>query len=256
MKKFSIILISIILFIGTMSVCAAQGFSSGDQDGDTNENPWSDLFTTVTTEITTTNQVNTTPEPSTEPVITTSEPTQSNTTTEPIATTSKITTGPVTTTENNITSDVTTNELNTTDKITEDNTTYGATTSELNTTTVNQNVTSSGTIVNITTTKPVLKAPIVGKTSIRYAKKELKSIKLKVKLKKVKGATKYQVKIAKKRISKKILLKKIVKNVKVTIKNKKLVNKKKLYISSRAIKIVNGTKYYGKWCKPKKIKIS
>lgn len=97
----------------------------------------------------------------------------------------------------------------------------------------------------------------VAKTKVKKATKKKSAKKTKISLKKVKGAGKYQIKISKSKKFKKknILVKKTVKKVKFTIKSKKLKNKKKLYIRARAVKVVNGKKYYGKWSKKKKIKI-
>lgn len=106
-----------------------------------------------------------------------------------------------------------------------------------------------------TTTKVTVK---VSKTKVKSASKKKSSKKVKISLKKITGASKYQVQISKKKNFKKkknILVKKTVKKLKFTIKSKKIKNKKKLYVRARAIKVVNGVKYYGKWSKKKKIKI-
>ncbi len=97
----------------------------------------------------------------------------------------------------------------------------------------------------------------VGKTKVKKATKKVAVKKAKISLKKIKGAKKYQIQIskAKKFKKKNILVKKTVKKVKFTIKSKKIKDKKKLYVRARAMKIVNGVKYYGKWSKKKKVKI-
>lgn len=47
----------------------------------------------------------------------------------------------------------------------------------------------------------------------------------------------------------------MVKKVKFTIKLKKLKKSKKYYVKARAVRVVAGRKYYGKWSKGKKVKI-
>ncbi len=103
---------------------------------------------------------------------------------------------------------------------------------------------------NPTTTKVT-----VGKSKIVSASKKKSSKKLSVKFKAVKKATKYQIVISVKKNGKKYLVKKTVKKTKITIVNKKLANKKKLYIKVRAIRVVKGKTYYGKWSNTKSVKI-
>lgn len=83
--------------------------------------------------------------------------------------------------------------------------------------------------------------------------------KVKISLKKIKGATGYQVAIYKTKKNakknKKALVKKIVKKTKVTIKSKKLKNKKKLFVKARAYALDGKKKVWGKWSKIKKVKI-
>ena len=95
----------------------------------------------------------------------------------------------------------------------------------------------------------------VPKVKVKSASKKKASKKVKISLKKVKGAKKYQVQISKTKKFKKVLVKKTVKKAKFTIKSKKLKNKKKLYVRVKAVKVVGGKSYKGKWSKPKKIKI-
>lgn len=78
--------------------------------------------------------------------------------------------------------------------------------------------------------------------------------KIKVKIKKVAGATKYQIKYS---TSKKFKKKKtkIVTTKKRTYTLKKLNPKKKYYIKVRAFKKVDGEKVYGKWSKKKKVAV-
>lgn len=95
----------------------------------------------------------------------------------------------------------------------------------------------------------------VGRTKVQTASKKKSAKKISLKLKRIKGATKYQIRISAKKNGKKVLVKKVVKKIKVTIKNKKLANKKNLYVKARAIKVVNGKTYTGKWSKVKRVKI-
>ena len=107
-------------------------------------------------------------------------------------------------------------------------------------------------------TKAEPKKVTVAKTKVKKATKKKAAKKVKISLKKIKGAKRYQVQIskAKKFKKKNILVKRTVKKVKFTIQSKKIKNKKKLFVRARAIKIVNGKRYYGKWCKFKKVIIN
>lgn len=99
-------------------------------------------------------------------------------------------------------------------------------------------------------------APVkIPKTKVKSATKKKSAKSVKISLKKVKGAKKYQVQIAASKKFKKVLAKKTVKKVKFTVKNKKLKNKKKLYVRARAYVTMNKKQRTGGWCKPKKIKI-
>lgn len=102
------------------------------------------------------------------------------------------------------------------------------------------------------TTTEKVKVP---NTKVKSAVKKKSSNAVKISLKKVKGAKKYQIQISAYKKFKKVLVKKKVKKVSFTIKSKKLKNKKKLYIRARAIKTVGKKSYTGKWTKAKKIKI-
>ncbi len=95
----------------------------------------------------------------------------------------------------------------------------------------------------------------IGKAKVVSASKKKTAKKISLKLKKIKGAKKYQVVIAKDKKCRKVLVKKTIKKIKVTIKNKKLANKKKLYVKTRAVKVVSGKTYYGKWSTVKRVKI-
>lgn len=132
-----------------------------------------------------------------------------------------------------------------------------------NSTTVAPEVTTKPTVENPTTNitpEPTTQASSkvkVGKTKVKIATKKLSAKKISLKLKKIKGASKYQIQISKKKkfTSKNILVKKTVKKIKITIKSKKIKNKKKLWVRARAVKKVKGIFYIGKWSKAKKVKI-
>ena len=116
-----------------------------------------------------------------------------------------------------------------------------------------------------TTAKPTVKPTAKpkpakpGKTKVKKAVKKKKSAKkIKVKLKKVKGAKGYQVAVYKSKKkakkNKKALVKKYYKKTKFTIKSKKFKNKKKLWVKARAFVMYGKSKIFGKWSKPKKTK--
>lgn len=98
------------------------------------------------------------------------------------------------------------------------------------------------------TTKPTKKP---GKATVKKVVKKKKSAKkIKVTLKKVAGATKYQVRVFKSKKAKKALVTKIVTKLKATIKSKKLKGKKTVYVKARAWNKAG----YGAWSKAKKSK--
>lgn len=97
---------------------------------------------------------------------------------------------------------------------------------------------------------PAPKVTKPGKAKVSKAKRK-SSKKIQVKLKKVKGAKGYQVKVYK---GKKTYVKKFVKKTKFTLKSKKFKKKKKLYVKARAYKLDGKKKVYGKWSKGKKVK--
>ena len=99
-----------------------------------------------------------------------------------------------------------------------------------------------------------------GKAKIKkITVKKKVSKKVKLSLKKIRGAKGYQVAIykTKKNASKnkKAIVKKFVKKTSVTVISKKLKNKKTLYVKVRAYKLNGKKKIYGKWSKVKKVKI-
>lgn len=117
---------------------------------------------------------------------------------------------------------------------------------------------TSGTDSDITTTSTPLqttKGVKVGKTRVKKVVRKKGSAKISLKLKRIKGAKKYQVQVAKNKKFKKILIRRTVKKINTKISDKKIKNRKKLYVRARAVRMVKGTKYYGRWSGVKRIKI-
>ena len=117
---------------------------------------------------------------------------------------------------------------------------------------------TSGTDSDITTTSTPLqttKGVKVGKTRVKKAVRKKGSAKISLKLKRIKGAKKYQVQVAKNKKFKKILIRRTVRKINTKISDKKIKNRKKLYVRARAVRMVKGTKYYGRWSGVKRIKI-
>lgn len=129
------------------------------------------------------------------------------------------------------------------------------TTEAPNTTTSSQvEITTVGQ--EVTTTVDVSEKKInVPKTKCKMATKSYKSVKIKISLKKVMKANKYQIQIAKSKRFNKVLIKKTVKKAKITLSNKKLKNKKNLFVRARVIQIIDKKLYTSKWSKVKKVKI-
>lgn len=122
-------------------------------------------------------------------------------------------------------------------------------------------VAGESTQAEITTANPqeIIK---VAKVKVKKATKKKSTKKLVIKIKKVKGAKGYQVKVYTKKKNAKKNKKAIVKKTfkknkkKLIVKNKKLQNKKKLFVKVRAYKLkANGKKKFGKWSKVKRVKI-
>lgn len=103
--------------------------------------------------------------------------------------------------------------------------------------------------ISITKVPPTTKSKkiTVGKTAIK--KVIIKKNAAKIRLKKVKGATGYVVKLSDSNKFKKIKTKK-VKKTNCVIKSIKV--RKKYYIKARAYKKVDGKTYYGQWSKIKR----
>lgn len=98
-------------------------------------------------------------------------------------------------------------------------------------------------------------SPQIRKTKVKKAVKKKTSVSIKISLKKIAKANRYQIKISNSKKFKKILVKKTVKKVKFTVKSKKIKRRRKLYVKARAIRVVNKKKSYGKWSNVKKVKI-
>ena len=95
----------------------------------------------------------------------------------------------------------------------------------------------------------------VGKAVVKKAIKKKNAKKISLKLKRVKGATKYKVQIAKDKKFKKTILTKTTKKLTYSVSNSKFKKAKKLYARAKAIVVKGGETYQGKWSKPKQVKI-
>lgn len=190
---------------------------------------------------------------------------------------SDVTTTDTTTTSQQTTTtkqqEVTTSQQTTTTK---QQTTTGkqeTTTTKQQTTTSKQEVTTTKQS-NISTTLGTTKAPEtvkqtttankvdstkikLGKTKIAKASKKKNVKKIKLTLKKIKGAKGYQVKVStSKKFKKKTTVTKTIKKLTNTVNIKKLKVVKKYYIKARAFSKTKGTINYGKWSKVKVVKIN
>ena len=97
----------------------------------------------------------------------------------------------------------------------------------------------------------------LGKTKIAKASKKKNVKKIKLTLKKIKGAKGYQVKVStSKKFKKKTTVTKTIKKLANTVNIKKLKVVKKYYIKARAFSKTKGTISYGKWSKVKVVKIN
>ena len=95
----------------------------------------------------------------------------------------------------------------------------------------------------------------VGKTVVKKAIKKKNAKKISLTLKRVKGATKYKVQIAKDKKFKKTIVTKTTKKLTYSVSNSKFKKAKKLYARAKAIVVKGGETYQGKWSKPKQVKI-
>lgn len=163
---------------------------------------------------------------------------QEEVTTKPEETTTVVNDTQQTTTA---TTQTTTNKTDTTTATTQ------TTTNKANTTTANRTQQTTQTINAGTQI-------IVGKGKIKSAVKKASAKKVVIKLKKVRGASGYEVKVStSKKFAKKTTKTVDAKKLSVTVK--KLQPNKKYFAKVRAYVIVNGTKVYGKYSKAVKIKL-
>ena len=95
----------------------------------------------------------------------------------------------------------------------------------------------------------------VGKTVVKKAIKKKNAKKISLTLKRVKGATKYKVQIAKDKKFKKTIVTKTTKKLTYSVSNSKFKKAKKLYARAKAIVVKGKKTYQGKWSKPKQVKI-
>lgn len=95
----------------------------------------------------------------------------------------------------------------------------------------------------------------VGKAVVKKAIKKKSAKKISLTLKRVKGATKYKVQIAKDKKFKKTIVTKTTKKLTYSVSNSKFIKAKKLYARAKAIVVKGEKTYQGKWSKPKQVKI-
>ena len=95
----------------------------------------------------------------------------------------------------------------------------------------------------------------VGKAVVKKAIKKKNAKKISLTLKRVKGATKYKVQIAKNKNFKKTIVTKTTKKLTYSVSNSKFKKAKKLYARAKAIVVKGGETYHGEWSKPKQVKI-
>jgi hypothetical protein len=95
----------------------------------------------------------------------------------------------------------------------------------------------------------------VGKAVVKKAIKKKSAKKISLTLKRVKGATKYKVQIAKDKRFKKTIVTKTTKKLTYSVSNSKFKKAKKLYARAKAIVVKGGETYQGKWSKPKQVEI-
>lgn len=117
----------------------------------------------------------------------------------------------------------------------------------------NDNAVTKATESTVNTDSNTTTNVSVKRAVVKKAKINKKAKKISIKLKKVKGAAGYQIKVSTAKKFKKRKTKTLnIKKVKATVK--KINTGKKYYIKARAFKKVNGIKVYGKWSKVKRCK--
>ena len=120
--------------------------------------------------------------------------------------------------------------------------------------------TTTNTNVQTTTKKQPSQTTIkssvnVGKAVVKKAIKKKSAKKISLTLKRVKGATKYKVQIAKDKKFKKTIVTKTTKKLTYSVSNSKFIKAKKLYARAKAIVVKGEKTYQGKWSKPKQVEI-
>ena len=167
------------------------------------------------------------------------------------------TTNPTTTTKP-------TSENETTTPVAVETTTSAAvettTTKAVETTTTKAVETTTNTNAQTTTKKQPSQTTIkssvnVGKAVVKKVIKKKNAKKISLTLKRVKGATKYKVQIAKDKKFKKTIVTKTTKKLTYSVSNSKFKKAKKLYARAKAIVVKGGETYQGEWSKPKQVKI-
>ena len=134
------------------------------------------------------------------------------------------------------------------------------TTAAAETTTTKAVETTTNTNAQTTTKKQPSQTTIkssvnVGKAVVKKAIKKKNAKKISLTLKRVKGATKYNVQIAKDKNFKKTIVTKTTRKLKYSVSNSKFKKAKKLYARAKAIVVKGEKTYQGKWSKPKQVKI-
>ena len=134
------------------------------------------------------------------------------------------------------------------------------TTTAVETTTTKAVETTTNTNAQTTTKKQPSQTTIkssvnVGKAVVKKAIKKKSAKKVSLTLKRVKGATKYKVQIAKDKKFKKTIVTKTTKKLTYSVSNSKFKKAKKLYARAKAIVVKGGETYQGVWSKPKQVKI-
>ena len=166
------------------------------------------------------------------------------------------TTNPTTTTKP-------TSENETTTPVAVETTTSAAvettTTTAVETTTTKAVETTTNTNAQTTTKKQPSQTTIkssvnVGKAVVKKAIKKKNAKKISLTLKRVKGATKYKVQIAKDKKCKKTIVTKTTKKLTYSVSNSKFKKAKKLYARAKAIVVKGGETYQFFWSKPKQVK--
>ena len=134
------------------------------------------------------------------------------------------------------------------------------TTAAAETTTTKAVETTTNTNAQTTTKKQPSQTTIkssvnVGKAVVKKAIKKKSAKKISLTLKRVNGATKYKVQIAKDKKFKKTIVTKTTKKLTYSVSNSKFKKAKKLYARAKAIVVKGKKTYQGKWSKPKQVKI-